>query len=46
MPDGKQNLPEDKKEGEQDSLLSKVLRLVPLFELILHLIEIILDLWR
>ncbi|GHV54092.1 hypothetical protein FACS1894216_13400 [Synergistales bacterium] len=45
MPEGKQNLPEDKKEGEQGTL-STVLRLVPLAELILHLIEIIIDLWR
>ncbi|GHV54080.1 hypothetical protein FACS1894216_13350 [Synergistales bacterium] len=46
MPDGKQNLPEDKKEGKQGSLLSKVLNLVTLVELILRIIEITLDLWR
>ncbi|GHV53816.1 hypothetical protein FACS1894216_12550 [Synergistales bacterium] len=46
MPDGKQNLPEDKKEEEQGSLLSKVLALVPLVELILHLAEFILSFWR
>ncbi|GHV56449.1 hypothetical protein FACS1894216_20370 [Synergistales bacterium] len=45
MPDGKQNLPEDKKEGEQ-GWLSTVLRLVPLVELILHLAEFILSFWR
>ncbi|GHV54079.1 hypothetical protein FACS1894216_13340 [Synergistales bacterium] len=46
MPDGKQNLPEDKKEGKQGALLSKVLNLVTLIELILRIIEIALDLWR
>ncbi|GHV54086.1 hypothetical protein FACS1894216_13380 [Synergistales bacterium] len=46
MPDGKQNLPEDKKEGKQGSLLDKVLALVPLMELILHLAEFILSFWR
>ncbi|GHV56755.1 hypothetical protein FACS1894216_20920 [Synergistales bacterium] len=35
-----------KEEREQGSILSKVLSLVPLFELILHIIEFILDLWR
>ncbi|GHV54076.1 hypothetical protein FACS1894216_13360 [Synergistales bacterium] len=45
MPDGKQNLPEDKKEGKQGSLPT-VIRLVTLVELILRIIEIALDLWR
>jgi hypothetical protein len=43
MPKGKHILPDEKRE---QGTLRRVLDLVPLFELILHIIEIILDLWR
>jgi hypothetical protein len=44
MAEEKDRLPEDKK-GEQGTL-PKVLALVPLFELILHIVEFVLGLWR
>ncbi|GHV53544.1 hypothetical protein FACS1894216_11750 [Synergistales bacterium] len=44
MSEDKNSLPDNKK-GEQDTL-SKVLTLVPLIELILHIVEFLLDLWK
>jgi hypothetical protein len=44
MSEDEKHLPEDK--TEEQGWLSQVLDLVPLFELILHIVEFILGLWR
>jgi hypothetical protein len=45
MPDGKDRLPESKKE-EQDQTLTKVMRLAPLLDLIIRLLELALKIFR